>query len=143
MDKKYGIKKIISMKVKDGEGNVLFDFGNDVKTYCFETADNYNIEKNRINEDSKEKEEVFNKYPNEQWKEVSEEEFKLYVKNYPRKLEYDWTGISDPPLCSYNDFTISNRWPYSMVAKFFPMEPGDYYGWDAKTSYYIREDIKT
>ena len=49
-------------------------------------------------------------------KEVTKEEFEEFVNNYPRNLTRDWCGICDPPLISYNDFELANRWPYSVVA---------------------------
>ena len=50
-------------------------------------------------------------------KEVTKEEFEEFVNNYPRKLERDWCAICEPPLISYNDFELANRWPYSVVAR--------------------------
>lgn len=50
---------------------------------------------------------------------VSKQEFLNFIKNYPRKLETDWCGISDPPSITYNDFELANRWPYSIVASTF------------------------
>ena len=50
---------------------------------------------------------------------VRKEEFKEFIKNYPRKLERDVCGISDPPNITYNDFELANRWPYSVVARTF------------------------
>lgn len=52
-------------------------------------------------------------------KKVTKEEFMEFIKNYPRKLERDVCGISDPPAVSYNDFELANRWPYSVVASTF------------------------
>ena len=52
-------------------------------------------------------------------KNVTKEEFMEFIKNYPRKLERDVCGISDPPAVSYNDFELANRWPYSIVASTF------------------------
>ncbi len=62
------------------------------------------------------------------WRKISKEEFIIFLDNYPGNLEYDWTGISHPPICSYNDFT-RGKWPESMVARFAPHEDGsrDYY----------------
>ena len=49
-------------------------------------------------------------------KDVTKEEFYEFVKNYPRKLEYNCCGIPELPAISYNDFELANRWPYSVVA---------------------------
>lgn len=52
----------------------------------------------------------------ERFKQVSESEFNEFVKSYPSKLDWDVTGICDPPLGSHNDFSLGN-WPESMVTK--------------------------
>ena len=63
------------------------------------------------------------------FKEVSKEEFEDFVKAYPRKLNCDVCGISDPPAISYNDFELANRWPYSIVASTmgYSDDPNDYW----------------
>jgi hypothetical protein len=71
------------------------------------------------------------------YKTVSHEEFKKFIKEYPRKLEGDCCGIFDPPLVTYNDFELANRWPYSVVAQYHAGEPCEYYGWDFKPEYRI------
>ena len=48
---------------------------------------------------------------------VLREDFIKFIKNYPRKLDCDVYGISNPSLVTYNDFELANRWPYSIVAK--------------------------
>jgi hypothetical protein len=58
--------------------------------------------------------------------EVTEEQAREFVRNYPRKLEWDCTGICEPPLGSYNDFTYG-FWPDSMVIKVIMDEPKEYY----------------
>ena len=50
------------------------------------------------------------------WKQVTKEEFNNFIKSYPANLAFDTTGICDPPLSSYNDFSRGN-WPDSMDAK--------------------------
>lgn len=50
-------------------------------------------------------------------KKVSKEEFYKFVNSYPRKLEYDVTGYFDPPLATFNDFTLGD-WPDSIVASY-------------------------
>ena len=49
-------------------------------------------------------------------KTVSKEEFDKFVKSYPNKLEWDVTGICEPPYGSYNDFSEGKIWPDSVVA---------------------------
>jgi hypothetical protein len=71
------------------------------------------------------------------WKTVSEQEFADFIQNYPRKLQFDVCGIAEPPSCSYNDFELANRWPWSVVANFDGGEPNAYYGWDYKRTYQI------
>lgn len=61
-------------------------------------------------------------------KSVTKEKFNEFIKNYPRKLERDVCGISDPPAVSYNDFELANRWPYSIVASTF-LYDDDPNGW--------------
>ena len=65
----------------------------------------------------------------EQIKEVSKREFLDFIKSYPRPLERDICGISDPPLISYNDFELANRWPYSVVASTYAYDndPSGYF----------------
>ena len=61
--------------------------------------------------------------------EVSKEEFINFINNYPRPLDRDVCGISDPPLISYNDFELANRWPDSIIASTFLYDdnPNDYF----------------
>lgn len=54
-----------------------------------------------------------------QIKKVNKAEFEEFIKNYPRELEADCYYVCSPPLISYNDFELANRWPYSIVAKTF------------------------
>ena len=60
---------------------------------------------------------------------VNKEDFIKFIKKYPRKLETDAFRACDPPLITYNDFELANRWPYSIVAKTYAYDasPGDYY----------------
>lgn len=64
-------------------------------------------------------------------KNVKEEEFYNFIKNYPRKLEKDVCGIFEPPAITYNDFELANRWPYSVVAKTW------YYSNDINSPFYV------
>ena len=72
-------------------------------------------------------------------KKVTKEEFEEFVNNYPRKLERDWCGISQPPLISYNDFELANRWPYSTVAYTwdYTYTPGGISYTEEEKEYYI------
>ena len=71
------------------------------------------------------------------WKTVSEEEYKAFLENYPRKLRFDVYAVCDPPSCTYNDFKLANRWPYSIVASHTGGEPNEHYGWDYVRTYKI------
>lgn len=74
----------------------------------------------------------------QKFKQVSKQEFDEFVKNYPNKLDWDVTGIYDPPLGSHNDFSNGKVWPESMVTKVMLYDGSDYY--DGKQSeYYIRQ----
>lgn len=79
------------------------------------------------------------------YKEVSKKELLEFVKKYPRKLEIDVTGICEPPLLTYNDFKLANRWPYSVVAKHYCYDddPNDYYYTpEEKRTYTIMENYE-
>ena len=74
------------------------------------------------------------------WKHVTKDEFYEFVNSYPTKLDFDTTGIYDPPLSSYNDFT-RGVWPDSMVAKIHrnDMLPEE---WNAgENEYYLLKDL--
>lgn len=51
-------------------------------------------------------------------KDVTKEEFDAFLEAYPRKLFFDAYAVCEPPFCSYNDFQLANRWPYSVVAEY-------------------------
>ena len=51
------------------------------------------------------------------FKEVTRDEYLAFIKRWPNKLEFACTGICEPPLGSYNDFSDGKVWPESMVAK--------------------------
>ena len=73
------------------------------------------------------------------WKKVNKEEFYAFIKAYPNQLDFDTTGICDPPLSSYNDFTKGMQ-PDSMVAKVYrnDMLPEE---WNAgENEYFIRAE---
>lgn len=46
----------------------------------------------------------------------TEEEFKKFIREYPNKLDRDYYM----DVFSYNDFTLAQRWPASIVAMRFP-----------------------
>ena len=69
-----------------------------------------------------------------EYKEVSKEEFDKFIQEYPNKLERDVTGICEPPLATYNDFTIASKWPESVVAKVDLYDGSKYHG--GKTEVY-------
>lgn len=48
-------------------------------------------------------------------KQVSRAEFEKFLKEYPRPLERDVYAPNEPPLVTYNDFTLG-VWPHSIVA---------------------------
>lgn len=78
-------------------------------------------------------------------KRVSKEEFDEYIKNYPRKLDFDVCGIAVPPALSWNDFELADRWPYSVVSNTWAYEddPEHYfYTPEDERSYYIVENIE-
>ena len=73
-------------------------------------------------------------------KKVSKQEFLNFIENYPRKLEIDYCGISEPPSITYNDFELANRWPYSIIASTFAYDdnPDSYfYEPEDKRDYFI------
>ncbi len=84
---------------------------------------------------------LYNKYPKFEWRQVSQEEFYLYIKNYPRELQYNRSEMCEPSLHSYNDFSIANKFPYSMVARFY-LKDGEGGGEGFENEYYVRDDIQ-
>lgn len=73
---------------------------------------------------------------------VSEEEFKSFICKYPNKLDVDCWGACEPPLISYNDFSIATHFPNSIIAKHDGGEPNEYYGLDYKRKYYVASNYK-
>ena len=49
-------------------------------------------------------------------KKVNREEYIKFINEYPRELVRDVYAVFEPPLITYNDFTLGN-WPDSIVAK--------------------------
>lgn len=62
-----------------------------------------------------------------EFKQVSVDEFRQFIRDYPHKLIVDICGISEPPLVSYNDFTAGLVWPESIVAKYHDGVPIKYW----------------
>ena len=62
-------------------------------------------------------------------KHVTKQEFIDFINHYPRELVRDVYGVYEPPLVTYNDFELADRWHYSVVAKTFLYDdnPGDYF----------------
>ena len=54
------------------------------------------------------------------FKQVSKAEFDAFIRQYPRKLDKDVCGIFEPPMISWNDFTLAPMWPESVVAYIWP-----------------------
>lgn len=74
---------------------------------------------------------------------VSKEEFDKFVKTYPRELCCDVWGACEPPLVTYNDFTLGN-WPDSVVARTWAYSDkvGDYYyAKPEDRDYYVLEKV--
>ena len=69
---------------------------------------------------------------------VSKEEFEEFVNSYPNKLDWNVTGICEPPMGSHNDFSDGAVWPDSMVTKVFIMDGSAYYG-GKHSEYYIKQ----
>ena len=51
------------------------------------------------------------------WKQVTKAKLDTFVSAYPSALRIDVTGICEPPIKSYNDFSDGKVWPESVVAK--------------------------
>ena len=78
-------------------------------------------------------------------KEVAKEEFQRYIQNYPRKLIGDVFGACMPPLITYNDFEMADRFPYSIVAETYGYDndpSGYFYEPEEKRTYKIMENYE-
>ena len=60
---------------------------------------------------------------------VTREEFEKFIAEHGEKLERDVYGAAEPPLVTYNDFSMAPKWPESVVASTFLYsdQPGHYY----------------
>lgn len=50
-----------------------------------------------------------------EYEDVSKEAFELFIDSYPRPILVDTSAVADPPVVSYNDFSLG-CWPNSVVA---------------------------
>jgi hypothetical protein len=77
------------------------------------------------------------------FKPASKNELLDFLTSYPEPLVRDWTGICEPPLVSYNDFSGNKKWPESIVAKYhdtesYPKDSGNAYTWE-ENQYFIKD----
>lgn len=75
-----------------------------------------------------------------EYKQVTKEEYLNALSNYPNKLEWDVTGICEPPMGSHNDFSEGKAWPESMVGKVKLYDGSEYHSFK-QPEYYLREDL--
>ena len=59
-------------------------------------------------------------------KSVTHDEFYEFIKNYPRKLDVDVVYFNEPPVKTWNDFTLG-KWPKSIVASCRVFSDDPYY----------------
>lgn len=52
-----------------------------------------------------------------EFKKVDKETYLNFLADYPKELIVDITGICEPPLKTWNDFSNGKVWPESIVAK--------------------------
>lgn len=71
---------------------------------------------------------------------VTREEFYEFVQSYPVVLQWDVTGVCEPPLGSYNDFNLG-EWPESIVAKVKMYDGSDYH--KGRTKEYFIKNISS
>ena len=58
---------------------------------------------------------------------VLKEEFDIFVKDYPKKLEVGISRVCEPEIKSYNDSTKGSFWPECEVARIVLGDPKEYY----------------
>lgn len=64
-------------------------------------------------------------------KPCTKEEFDAFLAAYPRRVERDVYMAGEPPLVTYNDFSLAPAWPQSVVASHLDGDPpgtATYYG---------------
>lgn len=72
---------------------------------------------------------------------VTREEYQEFIENYPRELVKHVCAIVEPPLITFNDFTLGD-WPDSVVSRTWAYSDikGDrYYEPMEKRRYYIKK----
>lgn len=67
---------------------------------------------------------------------TSKENFLKFIKNYQNKLIVDVFYANDPPLITYNDFSLG-KWPESIVASTY------LYSDDPNDLFYCPEEERT
>lgn len=53
----------------------------------------------------------------QKFEQVSKEYFESFITSHPNQLTISISGIPEPPVRFYDDFTTGKRWPESTVAK--------------------------
>ena len=79
-------------------------------------------------------------------KQVDKAAFDKFIANYPRPLACDVAGMFEPPLLTYNDFTLGN-WPDSSVAavvlnESYPKDGKEPYKWSPNAYSILNEESK-
>lgn len=72
---------------------------------------------------------------------VSKEVFEEYIKNYPRKLVLNESGICTPTYLGYDDFELADKWPFSNVAWTYDYDDDDDPEPEDERTYYITVNI--
>lgn len=69
-----------------------------------------------------------------EWKQVTQDEFQMFLDSYPRVLQGNMNGIFEPPRWEFHDFSDGKVSPESMVGfvkmndeSYPPPQPRDYY----------------
>jgi len=69
---------------------------------------------------------------------VTKEEFDKFIQAYPRELLRDVFHANEPPIVTYNDFTLGD-WPDSVVAAYSVGDlPGAHYYYGPDSNFKIR-----
>jgi len=69
---------------------------------------------------------------------VTKEEFEKFISTYPNTLQTDVAHFFEPPIKTWNDFTMANKWPDSVVAYCELYDGSDYHG-GMQPEYFIFE----
>lgn len=62
---------------------------------------------------------------------VTDWEFREFIESYPNPLEKNISRMCEPPLLTYNDFSLGD-WPNSIVASCLLTDDGEGYNWEIK-----------